>query len=57
MAQLHYEVNYTLKTSESNYSATLCNLLLYGSYNLTLVQNRMIIAAKIDDIQKTNRLT
>ena len=38
-------------------SVTLCNLLLYGSYNLTLVQNRMIIGATIDYIQKTNRLT
>ena len=38
-------------------SVTLCNLLLYGSYNFTLVQNRMIIEATIDYIQKTNRLT
>ena len=38
-------------------SVTLCNLLLYGSYNLTLVENRMIIEAKIDYIEKTNRLT
>ena len=38
-------------------SVTLCHLLLYGSYNLTLVQNMMIIEATIDYIQKTNRLT
>ena len=37
-------------------SVTLCNLLLYGSYNLTLVENRMIIEATIDCIQKANRL-
>ena len=38
-------------------SVTICSLLLYGSYNLTLVQNRMIIEVTIDYIQKTNRLT
>ena len=38
-------------------SVTLFNMLLYGSYNLTLVQNRMIIEAPIDYNQKTNRLT
>ena len=38
-------------------SVALCNVLLYGSYNLTLVENRMIIKATIDYIKKTNILT
>ena len=33
-------------------SITLCNLLLYCSYNLTLVENRIIIEATIDYIKK-----
>ena len=38
-------------------SVTSYNFRLYGSYNLTLVENRVIIEATIDYIQKTNRLT
>ena len=37
-------------------SGTLCNLLLYGSSNLTLVDNRIIIEGTIDYIKKTNML-
>ena len=37
-------------------SGTLCNLLLYGSSNMTLVDNRIIIGATIDYIKKTNML-
>ena len=33
-------------------SIALCNLLLYGSYNLTLAENRIIIEATIDYIKK-----
>ena len=33
-------------------SIALCNLLLYGSYNLTLVENRIIIEATIDCMKK-----
>ena len=38
-------------------SESLCNLLLYGSSNLTLVDNRIIIEVTIDNIEETNRLT
>ena len=38
-------------------SGTLCNLLLYGSSNLTLVDRRIIIEATINYIKKTNRLS
>ena len=37
-------------------SIVLCNLLLYGSYNLTVVKHRIIIEATIHYITKTNRL-
>ena len=35
-------------------SVSLCNLLLYGNYNLTLVENRTIIEATIEYIKETN---
>ena len=38
-------------------SVALCNVLLYASYNLTLVENRMTVEAKVDYIQKANWLT
>ena len=38
-------------------SGTLCNLLLYGSSNLTLVDRRIIIEATTDYIKTTNRLS
>ena len=37
-------------------SETLCNLLLYGSSNLNILENRIIIEATIEFIEKTNRL-
>ena len=37
-------------------SETLCNLLLYGSSNLNIIENRIIIEATIEFIEKTNRL-
>ena len=37
-------------------SETLCNLLLYGSSNMNMIDNRMIIEATIEYIEKTNRL-
>ena len=37
-------------------SIALCSLFLYGSYNLTLVENRILVEATIDYIEKTNRL-
>ena len=37
-------------------SIVLCNLLLYGSYKLTVVEHIIIIEATIHYITKTNRL-
>ena len=37
-------------------SETLCNLLLYGSSNMNMIDNRTIIEATIEYIEKTNRL-
>ena len=37
-------------------SETLCNLLLYGSSNMNMIDNRIIIEATIEYIEKTNRL-
>ena len=37
-------------------SETLCNLLLYGSPNMNMIDNRIIIEATIEYIEKTNRL-
>ena len=37
-------------------SETLCNLLLYGSSNLNIIENRIIIEATIEFIEKTHRL-
>ena len=34
-------------------SETLCNLLLYGSSNLNILENRIIIEATIEFIEKT----
>ena len=38
-------------------SIALYSLLLYGSYNLTLVENRISIEAAIDDIKKTKPIS
>ena len=37
-------------------SETLCNLLLYGSPNMNMIDNRIIIEATIEYIEKANRL-
>ena len=37
-------------------SETLCNLLLYGSPYMNMIDNRIIIEATIEYIEKTNRL-
>ena len=37
-------------------SETLCNLLLYGSSNMNMIENRIIIEATIEYIEKINRL-
>ena len=37
-------------------SETLCKLLLYGSPNMNMIDNRIIIEATIEYIEKTNRL-
>ena len=37
-------------------SETFCNLLLYGSSNMNMIDNRIIIEATIEYIEKTNRL-
>ena len=37
-------------------SETLCNLLLYGSSDMNMIDNRIIIEATIEYIEKTNRL-
>ena len=37
-------------------SETLCNLLLYGSSNMNLIDNRIIIEATIEYIEKISRL-
>ena len=38
------------------HSETLCNLLLYGSPNMNMIDNRITIEATIEYIEKTNRL-
>ena len=37
------------KPAEDFHLIALCSLLLYGSYDLTSVENRIIIETKIDD--------
>ena len=37
-------------------SETLCNLLLYGSSNMNMIDNRTMIEATTEYIEKTNRL-
>ena len=37
-------------------SEPLCNLLLYGSSNMNMIDKRITIEATIDYIEKTNRL-
>ena len=37
-------------------SEILCNLLLYGSSNMNMIDNRIIFEATIEYIEKTNRL-
>ena len=37
-------------------SKTLCNLLLYDSLNMNMIDNRIIIEATTEYIEKANRL-
>ena len=37
-------------------SETFCNLLLYGSSNVNMIDNRIIIEGTIEYIEKANRL-
>ena len=55
---LFYTIAEILGLDITNFtSVTLRYLLLYGSYKLNLIENRMIIEATIDYIKKTSRLT
>ena len=50
-------ISLTLSQNVTNLdSESLCNLLLYGSSNLNMIDNRIIIEAKTEYIEETDRL-